>query len=1016
MGEIARRANCFALSFYQSLLLGAFAFLFTGSAFSKKLDLSIQNELIVKLTSVIDEANDSTQMIQQKNMILRLADLHSERARALALSQDAEGDRVSQSQIDADRRRALFLYKKNLENLDPEEEGRVRLQMSHLHLLLGERSKALVHLEKLASDKRRAVRAYRAQALVQLGDFSFEKNQFAEAMKLFEQALDLPENPRKAYAESRVSWCLLNLGKIQAAESRMVRLLSKQSLFANSEGDRDEAFLAEASRDLATFMAQNDVSRSKVEQLIQLSPASAKQSNLIHLATELDRTSKKKSALLVWSFVDQKAITIQERVQRQIHLARIQYDMGDRSALLREIKESLSLLMSADCVKVEDCRTQVQDLRRIVTDWGKAEERKPSPELIRSYVEFLKFNDDFEMAYWAAQAASQRNEHLNAYKLYHYVSRSDSLRELLKEKNDSRLERIFEGSLLAAVESAERVGDKKLMKEAYFHYIKLAPEGAKTWEVRYQIARLFYEENNFTEALGRFRQIALNSEAPRILRNKSADLFFDTLAIQKDDPGIENEALVFEKNFPTDKEKFRSLWRKSLLKQSAAVLRDTQSSSSELREQLAKLGSISSQSWPPVEKKQIQKNQLLLAYRLRDLEAVERSLSLYLSNKLTPLERQEALASLAWSQEMRFDFSRALSTIEKMNLPKAKKPLQDHFFKMALLAELAGKDMVSGKYYKSALKNGLSGPRARFAAAQLIQLNRSSAARDFRAYKDLLSKDPQLFAQSALAAWEGVTPGEKKNIEKLLKGSRFSSTPEASLLRTSAALEELTLIQKTIFVSLGNSESVQQKNLGKRISSLQNLERWTQKGVSSGDLTIQFVGLAELSRGYKSLVQDVRKLPLPRGLKKEEVLNYQNQISLQLKPYVEKAATMETKAKDVFRKHLQEDFLRDLTLWSLTPQRAGSGLAKQELTRLRKTVEELGGSGDIFVKMTRSGQQLHAESKQVQELSQRDPFNINTLQRLKDSKSALQDGLWVAYLNSRISEMSLRNSLRGEAQ
>lgn len=988
--------------------------LFSLSVSAEKLDLRIQNELIEKLSSVVDQGTDPSEMIQQKSLVLRLADLHSERARALTLIEGADDSAETQSKIKNDRRRALELYQKVLKSLEPSEEGRVRLQMSHLHLLMGEKGSAEIHLKKLASDRRASLNLYRAQALIQLGEFEFEKTQFAKAKSFFEQALRINENPQKAYTISRLSWCVLNLGDSQGAERRLTSLLKQPELFQNSRGEKDEAFLAETSKDLATFMAQNDVTRSKIELLRDLSPQSVRQSNLIHLATELDRTSKKKSAVLVWSYVDQKAITIQERVQKQIHLARIQYDLGDKPALVREIKESLKMLMSNECVKAEDCLSQMQDLRRVITDWGKAEERKPSTELVRAYVEFLKHNDDFEMAYWAAQAATQRNEHLNAFKLYQVASKSEGLRQALKESKDPRYVRIFEGSLLASVESAERVGDKKLLKEAYFHYLSLAPEGEKSWEVRYQVARLYYEENNLSEALPRFREIALNTAAPVNLRKKSADLFFDSLALKKEDQQIEKEALIFQKAFPADRESFNSLWRKSVLKQSAQVLKDTQSNSGELNQQMLKLNAAAIQTWPLSERKQAQKNKLLLAYRLKDLVAVEKSINLYLQNNLSLAERREALETLAWAQEMRFEFSRALSTLQKMTPPSNPKQRAAHFFKMGLLADLA--KQRSSPFFEKALQSGLRGAPARFAAAQLIQKKSNPTLADLRKRESLLRQDPQLFAQSALAVWERSSSLGKQELERRLRQPQFSSTPQASLLRTSAALKDFKKVSNSIYLSLGKSESMQQRQLKKRIEALAGLERWTQKGVKSGDLTLQFVGLAELSKGYSALVEDVKKLPVPRGLKKDEVANYQKQVAAQLRPYQEKSAQMANKARDLFRNQLEKEFLKDLTLWSQTPSRAGAKLAKQELLVLEKSVGKLEGSPRVFVRMTEESRQLFADSQEALQAAQRDPFEINKLQKLRDSKLALQDGPWVAYLSSRISEMALKQNVRGEVQ
>lgn len=696
---------------------------------ANKLDLEMHNELIEKLSSVASAGGeDGDQMVDNSAVVLRLADLHSERSRMLSVANEGKGTQQFEKEITADRRAALQLYQRAYKKLSAADKARVDLQSAHLHMMLKEEKKGTEFFTKLSGTKGQASAVYRAQALIQLGDMTFAKGNFDDAKSFFDRALAIKENPRLNYTRSRAAWCLLNMGQTMLAERNLTALLTEMSKKPNE----DSAFQEEISRDLATFMAKNEVGVAKIQKLKKLSPKNVEQSNLIHLATELDRVAKKKSALLVWSHVDKEAITFMDQVEKQVRIARIQYDLGNKPQLVIEIKRALILISDSKCQKESECEVERQNLRTILTDWGKAEERIPSKPLIQGFVEYLKYFEDYEMAYWAGQAAMKQKEYLNAFKMFKLASSYKTLHAKLQEKNpDPRDLRMFEGSLLSAIDAAELTKDKNVQLDAYTHYLKFNPEGTKAWEVRYQIAMVYYELNKFNESSPRFKEIALSPQAASELRNKSADLYFDALALQKNDQLIETEALAFATVFSNTgmaqkKEQFLSLWRKSILNQSASILKNQNSSESDLRSFYNKVGGIQLAGWPAGERKILSKNKLLLAYRVKDLVAVENSVVSYLAQKgLSADERNEAYLALAWSQEMRFQFSASLVTLKKVNTQKfsASKRV-DHALKLALLSELSQKNPAP--YYNQVLAQKSRGAQAQFAAHQLITTDRKS--------------------------------------------------------------------------------------------------------------------------------------------------------------------------------------------------------------------------------------------------------------------------------------------------
>ncbi|RYZ88808.1 MAG: hypothetical protein EOP06_10325, partial [Proteobacteria bacterium] len=95
-------------------------------------------------------------------------------------------------------------------------------------------------------------------------------------------------------------------------------------------------------------------------------------------------------------------------------------------------------------------------------------------------------------------------------------------------------------ALAAEISAAEKSKDAVLQKGAYAHYLALFPEGEKSYEVRYQMAYLDYQQKNFREAATSFNILAKTKEGKSDLRKKSADLSLDSLVQMKFEESLED--------------------------------------------------------------------------------------------------------------------------------------------------------------------------------------------------------------------------------------------------------------------------------------------------------------------------------------------------------------------------------------------------------------------------------------------------------------------------------------------
>ncbi|MFN8945342.1 MAG: tetratricopeptide repeat protein, partial [Pseudobdellovibrionaceae bacterium] len=277
----------------------------------QRLDIKTQTDLIQKLESVLElqNANEaSDEMLANKSLTLRLADLYSERSRLLTVQlltvqEDGKGNEKYKKLISKDQNRAIQLYRKHLPKMSPAEKARPHLQIAHLLFLQKKPSLAIQYLEETLESKptEKIDPQYRAQAAMQLADLSFSKADFTKAEKLYTQALILTpvhNKNQKDYVSLRLAWCAFNQGKTDLAVTRMTKALEHS---ISVSGVENNAFAEEASKDLATFLAQRGLSAKDIWTLKKLSPKNVLQSNLIYLAHELERTAKKDQAILVWS-------------------------------------------------------------------------------------------------------------------------------------------------------------------------------------------------------------------------------------------------------------------------------------------------------------------------------------------------------------------------------------------------------------------------------------------------------------------------------------------------------------------------------------------------------------------------------------------------------------------------------------------------------------------------------------------------------------------------------------------
>jgi hypothetical protein len=963
----------------------------------EKLDLETHNSLIQKLESVLTGSKTDT-MVSQPTLAHRLADLYAERARLLSLEKEGQGDKLYRTQIESDRSKALSIYSKLIGTLDKSDKGIVLMQMAHLHNLQNSPSEAQAIYQQIESNPNSYSPQTLALAKIQLGDLNFFKGNFPAAQQNFESAIKIKENPRIGYCLSRLAWTNYNRGLVQVAERQMILLLRKPQFLTTKSGDHDLSFHEESSHDLATFMAKTEITSDRIVTLSTLSPDSTRKKNLIYLATELDRTAKKNSALQVWAVVGTHNLSLEDQIDRQIQITRIQYDLGHKTILLNEIDKSLALLKQSACTNNQDCVVGLQNLRKVITDWGKAEERVPSEELVLGYQKYTNSFDDYEVSYWAAHAAQQKQMYSHSFEFYKSAAR------LSKIQSSDRMKKIFEGSLLGAIEVAEISKDRNLRLNAYLIYLELNPNGNNNHEVSYQIAHWYYEMNQYSKARELFRTLALDPAMPADLREKSADLCLDSNVILKDEPQLEQRSLEFANSLKNKAPQYLAIWRKSILNQTAQLINGISptdsSQNAKLEGELRKIQSLGLQTWPADQRRILIKNKILISLRLKNMdELAQGSKELLNQRGLSIADQNMALHNLAWTAEIKLNFPDALKWMKRMQ-PKPEE-LADFLYKMAALKELNSENPTSE--YTRFLAVADEKIKKQFAAHQIILFSKGPQV-EFRKYESLLSSNSPLYGSAGLWAFEKTKDQAIAN--KLMARRSLRTTEVGLLLNHYSALNEFEQLQRNLqkVRLVPQNDRKLQKALASRVQTLRGLENTANQSIKRKDSTMQLLYLTQLSIENAKLGDDILSLPIPRGLTAQQKRQYRDQLQVVVQPYQDQSRLIQQKTLELWQQATAKAVFKNL--YDLSRQnKPGSELASREIRVLRNSAQRIGLSHDPFRNFSEQRQKTASEAESLEQRLRQNPFSVDDLEKMKAVHRDLGGGPMVAYIDVRLNEL-----------
>lgn len=933
---------------------------------------------------------------ERPSVTLRLADLYADRARLTDIAKQ-EGTCKGCPDGHGDRSRAIALYKSVVEILKVDMQGEVLLQMAHLANMEGKTKEAIATLNRASNSKvYDAVVNSRANAA--MGEIYFRQANYAKAEAQFKKALSFSGAPQAGFLNYRLCWSQLNQGHTAEATKNLIKLLNNPEQMTREQNGKvefDQSFHDDVTRDLVTFLARGNVGQKEIDLLLNLSPEHLRRENSYALANELERLGKKYSATLAWkAYYDEGDNTPAESLETQIRLAQLQWDMGRRDLALGEYAKAIQEWRKKGC-KSDKCEELGKRLKNFVVNWNKIEKDQPTRGCLEAYKLYLQaFNQDAQMTFLAATVADQLKLPQEANPLY---AQAASLAE--DQKKDPANRQLLEASLMKQIETAELTKNNTLRLRAYDTYLEMNPQGQKLSDVRYQKAHVTYEMGQLDKAYDQFMDIATDKNfTSRDLKIKSADLILDILATRKAHDQLFSVSGQLLKSFPERQTEFSKIQRQAAIQMAAGTLDKSDSSNSKLKEESNRLRNLSLVGVSLPDQILILKNRISLGERRQDLGEVQAAANTLLNLKgAGPANHEFALSRLVWVAELSLDFKSALRLSKRMSLSEMSQ--EDKHLKFAMLSELAGIDPTPE--YRAALRLVKNATQAQAIRVTLVRLAKRPW-NTLNEFKSSFAKNPELFSTLIIESYS--RDANTKAVIKLLK--------EPSLRRSTLAV----IFSRRDFVKKwerldydlkrhqmrAQSDTLLQKTLTQRIAKLGAIDSLGREAVKLGDWESQLLVLNSVARENQRLYDELIGLPVPRRLKGNDRISYQNLLKNKAEPFAVRARQASAKVREFWN---NEQALKEIT----NAYDKATGSVRRLLGDELSLLARLAPSSEQ--RQIRNAIAARESSPSAQDLAraklrlQKEPFDTDVIAEVKRLSEARGETTMVAYLDARLNQL-----------
>lgn len=999
-----RRASIRQLSrlflFLASMALGL-------AAQAEKMNLDAHNLVIEKLENSLKMIkNDQT--VDGIGLKLQLANLYSEKSRLLLIE---EGHQNCQNCLGSKtfRQKAINYYQVVLPKLQGNDHDQVALQLAHLFETTN-RSKEALKLYNELINKKTASSKTLAKAYSKRASAFFKEGDFDKAIADFKVVMKMAPEEEQGAIQHKLAWALFNKGEVDAAIAKMFFILNNENLLKQSSEDGyqySESFHSEVARDLALFMAKDQITQKSLDKLVEVSPPEDVLTNLLFLGDEAERVGQVQGAPLAWEralsidgFPNHKKLPVLLSIARyhrdQFHLTKANQFYAQAIELAK--KNYGSDIKDKSCQ--DACAEQVKALKQFLVQWekhanklAKAKEAQTSKlALMKAYQTYHQFqSDDYETQLWLGQLSHSLDQPVAAQKAY---ARAADLLMAAEGKNTAANKKLAEGALLQEIKIAEETNNSNQRLMAYNHYLDINPQGAYQAKVRYQRAKIFYDQNQIKEAYQQFDEIVNDANFKDAdLKLKSAHLGLDALVLLKDIETLETKSLEYSKRFPKDAAQFHQISRKAGLQIVTTLAKKDQSESS-AEKALAKLATVTVQGMDRKELQAHYRMKIDLALKAKKWDLAKQALEQYLALRdISTADRTWALNKKLGLAELLLDFNQAYQTVLKLNYAQSTNPKE--LLKGALLAELVKANPAP--WLELVIKSGkASKQQTNLARAQLVRLSKQPW-KALRQHSQFLLSQKTLFADLALECFDRDADFMQVRWALALPG--IKSTWAGQTMQRMVTLAQLqNKAESTRQLRLNTrTDALLASSLKLRIKALAEIKETLRLAQRQQDWTLQVIAAALLKNENQRLGDDIEDLPVPKKLSPKEKRAYQLELMAQASPFKQTAAELEqfiahswedtTYVDGLLARIESSDRIRTLLMNELRSLAAFA--PKSMVVRMKQKLADL--------KDRPSKKDLFATQNQLR----RDPFDLELQEQLLSMERKLGNQSMVVFLQAR---------------
>lgn len=873
--------------------------------YAEKMSLEAHNLVIQKLESSLKLLTKKDQTVDSIGLKLQLANLYAEKARLLLIEEGHKGcDGCLDSKIF--RKKAIGLYEVVLPQLTGTDHDQIALQLAHLYEATDRNKEALKLYNDLIANKNTGSKTV-AVAYAKRASAQFREGLFDDSIADFNKVLKNTPEEEQGPVHHKLAWALYNKGEIDAATAKLFLILNNENYLQQPTDDGyqySESFHSEVAHDLAMFMAKDKITNKSLDELIAASPKEDAVSNLLFLGEEAQRVGQVQGAPLAWEralsmdeFPDNKKLPALLSIARfhrdQFNFSKTKEFYGEAIALAKKSKGSFFNKEKCD----DRCEEQIKALKQFLTQWEKQALKLANPNqmrnsqlaLIEAYQIYHQFQDnDYETQLWLAQLSQKLNQFEPAQKAY---ARAADLMTALKSKESSSTTKLIDQALLEEIKIAEEHQGPAQKMATYNHYLSLRPNGVHQNQVRYQRAKLMYDQNDYRTAFQEFDGIVHDSSFKnQELKVKAANLALDSLAILKDIETLEIKSLEYTALSPKDSAQFHKIARNAGT-QIVATMAKKDDSAKAAESALTKLESVTLQG---IDRKDLQNHYRMkidLALKAQKWTIAHQAIQTYINfTDVSDSNRQWALTKRLSLSELLLDFKSAYATVIALNYFKSSNP--NDLLKGALLAELSRENSTPW-LEKVIQSNKASKQQIALARAHLVRLSKNPWKKLHQEAKHLVSAR-NIFADVAVECFDRDANFDEADWALAQPGIRSTSSGQTlqriitlkNLQAKAQALRRLKLNARTDILL---SSSL--KNRMKLLAEIKSLFKAAQK---QQEWTVQVVSASILRNENQRLAAEIESLPVPKKLSIADKKAYQNELLAQARPFKQTAQELES--------------------------------------------------------------------------------------------------------------------------